>query len=216
MCKYYYELEYFPIPEAHEKKYLKINSKSSSPKIKNKIADGIYEVDDDSLFYTSSFDEFNVLIYKFALPNHPNINIQVVRYKKIRTSTYSLCVKSSELIPKTSVITLPFNTDILKPVTFDINKYGRMNDPAYLVKKDGVTIDVVSVDGILFTVNGNYGVTIGTLTSKTGKIGLFAKGELMRSENSPSSKDTIYIFDAYIIDGQPLDIPYKERMNKMT
>ena len=212
MYKYYYELEYFPIPEVHEKKYLKISAKGQSPKIKNKIANGIYEVEDDSLFYTSSFDEFNVLIYKFALPNNPNINVQVTRYKKIRTSTYSLCVKSSKLIPKMSVITLPFNTDILKPVTFDINKYGRINDPAYLVKKDGITIDILSIDGTLYSLNGNYGVTIGELKSKINpdsKVGLFAKGELMQA------KDTIYIFDAYIIDGQPLDIPYKERMNKM-
>lgn len=218
MYKYYYELEYFPIPETHEKKYIKIDAKGQSPKIKTKIAEGIYEIEDNHLFYTTSYDEYNVLVYTFTLSNNPIIKVQVTRYKKIRTSTYSLCVKSTEIIPNVSVIKLPFNTDLLKPVTFDINKYGRIDDPAFLVKKDGTTIDLVSINSKLYTLNSNYAIEIGELKSDESNVGFFAKGELMIDKSQhgidKSKNSKIFIFDVFIINGEPLDFPYKSRMEK--
>lgn len=208
MYKYYYELNYFPIPNNHKKEYKKIDAKGKSPKIVKKISSGIYEVDDGELFYTSTFDEFNVLIYTFPLPENGKIHVQVTRYKKIRTSTYSICVKSTELIPGVECINVEFNSDILKPVTFDINKYGRMEDPAYLVKKDGTTIDIISIGEKVYAVNSNYGSLIGTQKSS---LQLFVKGELMDHDNH----HIVYIFDAFIINGEALDISFKERMKRI-
>ena len=230
MFKYYYELNYFPIPEKHLKEYSKVRIQGLQPKIKTKIAPGIFEVEDNNLFYTNNHDEFNLLIYKFKYPEYENILIQVARYKKIKTSTYSLCVKTTEILPNISVLDLNFNTDILKPVTFDINKYCRLEDPAYLVKKDGVTIDVIGIDDKIYAVNGNYGKIVGHFNSKKGgtdekmssqkqNANLFAKGELMIDNKSLVNdkslvNQTIYIFDVYIVDSEALDIPYKKRMQR--
>lgn len=201
MYRYFYELDYFPVPENAKKEYLKKSAKSQAPKIKNKIDDGVYEVEDNELFYTSNYDDYNVLIYRFALSTDSNINVQVTRYKKIGSATYSICVKTSSQIPGIKVMKVPWQTDLLKPITFNMDDYGQLDNPAYLVKKDGFTVDLIGMDGLLYAVNGNYGILIGITKSKDN---LFAKGELMG--------DLIYIFDAFIVNGKSLGVPFKERM----
>lgn len=201
MYKYYYALEFFPIPEKHLTTYKKVRSSGQSPSIKNTIGPGIFEVDDEHLFYTTLSDEFNVLIYEFLFPEQTDIKVRVVKYKQIRLSKYSVCIKSTHVLPNVFVLNSDFITDILKPATFDINLYCQMTDPSFLVKKDGTTVDIISEKNALYAVIKNFGREIGTF--KTDKQ-LFLKGELV--------DNTVYVFDAFIIDGNPLDFPYKQRM----
>ena len=197
MYKFYYDLKYFPLPDKYQKEYKIINATVQSANITKSVNEGIFEVSDNFLFYTNMPATYNVLIYIFVIDN---VTAQLVKYKRTKTSTYSFCLKSTELIPHIAVINVEFSTDILKPVTFDFNKYCGTIKPSFLVKKDGITVDLISKNKILYMCRGNYGIEIGKV--KDDKL-FFAKGE--KIENS------IYIFDAYIA-GKVLDEKFTDRI----
>jgi hypothetical protein len=199
--KFFYDVKYFPIPTGYEKTYRTTTQSPVKADIKNTIAPGIFEIGDQHLFYASNADKFNVLVYRFKIND---VRVQVVKYKKTQSSTYSLCVKTTGILENVSVINVDFNTDILKPITFDINEYCKLISPVFLVKKDGTTVDLIAQNGNIYMCFANYGISLGKL--KNNEVKFFAKGELM-------ADSTIYIFDAFIAD-EVLEFPYNIRMEK--
>ena len=198
---YYYDLDYFPISEDKSKTYNKITIiDETKPIIIKTIKDGVYHVSDQHLFYTSIPSKYDVLCYKF---NYESIKVQVVKYKQSGTAEYMMCVKSEKLIESIEVIKTLYNTDLMHPVTFDLYKYYEIEKPVFLVKKDGVTINIIGFDNNVYACIEKFGRKIGVYSSQ-GQI--FMKGELVDK--------TIYIFDAYIF-GEILDCEFTERMKKI-
>lgn len=199
---YYYDVDYFPISKDYTKdfKSIIINSQTK-PSIIKTIKNGIYEINDSHPFYTGILGDYDVLIYKCK---YEGIGFQIIKYKQKDTATYTYCVKSEKLIESINVINPDYNTNLLIPVSFDPYKYYSFIDPAFLVKKDGVTINLISEGNILYACYGTFGIEIGKIDADIKRI--FCKAEEMSG--------AIYIFDVYIF-GEILDLDFKSRMKRL-
>lgn len=195
---YFYDLDYFPVPSVYNKTYRVENVEQQKPSIVKTIEDGIYEVDDQYKFYTNLSGQYHVLVYKFE---YLEANVTLTKYRQLNTAEYFVCVKSDKIIPDVHVIKPKFNVDILHPETFDAVEYFKLDGARFLVKKDGLTVDILSRDKNVYACIKQYAEHIGTMSDSKQ---IFMKGELMQ--------DKIYIFDAFIF-GEILDMPYVERMN---
>jgi hypothetical protein len=190
-----YQLKYFPVPKDYKKEYKIATYDTSSPSIVNTIKPNIYQVKDSALFYTDINGKYNILTYFFE---YKGCSVRLVKYKSVESAEYQTCIKSDKLIDEINIINPEFNTEILMPVSFDMYKYQTIQNPKYLVKKDGITVDILENAGKVYMCIKNYCIEIGKCDLR-----LFLKGELMNNK--------VYIFDAYIFD-EILDIPYIERI----
>jgi len=207
--KFFYDVKYFPIPSEYEKSYKITTVSVCKPDIVDTADIGIFEVKDNHLFYTNSPDKFNMLTTYFKVGD---VKVRVVKYKKVGTSTYAMCVKTTAILPDVHIVNVDFATDILKPITFNMDEYCKLIDPVFLVKKDGTTVDLLAQNNNIYACFANYGMPVGKI-KKLLNTKFFAKGELIVSADAPASTPTIYIFDAYIA-GEILELPYADRMKK--
>ena len=199
---YYYDVDYFPIVKDYHKEFKSVViNDQTKPSIVKTIKSGVYEINDSHLLYTIILGEYDVLLYKFK---YEGISFQAIKYKQKDTASYTYCVKSENLVESINVIVPDYNTNLLIPISFDPYKYYAFDDPAYLVKKDGVTINLISEGNTLYACYGSFGIEIGKIDTDIKRI--FCKAEEMGG--------SIYIFDAYIF-GEILDLDFKSRMKKI-